>query len=293
MVITDLLREFKGEYNKLLKKRRIKRKLEISKSSHICDLLNNGYSIYDSLIDIKILNNLIDKYQLNKKNFKKSYTNVAIPILDKEFIDYMSNHKKINSIIEEFYFSSYGTKPVLQTPPSIVITNPSIKKNKEEYNIPHKWHTDYKSEFTFHIPLMDITSNTTKTVYAEKSQNIISVNSQSILKTDDLKSNIIPLEAKKGSIIFIDVSGAHKAELGQYRAMIQFKFTSGNDLLTEIIKPKSYYNLGVKFKENFLLNTNKLKKSFSDDLLKINDLSSKWGIIKKSRSYYQEYLKAL
>ena len=59
MGILDLLREFKGEYNKLLKKRRIKRKLEISKSSHICDLLNNGYSIYDSLIDIKILNNLI------------------------------------------------------------------------------------------------------------------------------------------------------------------------------------------------------------------------------------------
>ena len=292
-MVKNIYRKIRKKYNKFIKKKRISRKLEISENSNIQDLLIDGFSIYDSFIDKNILNNIIRKYQLDEQNFKKSYTNVAIPILDDEFINYISNHKKINSIVEDFYFSTYGTKAFLQTPPSIVITNPSFKKSKEDYSIPHKWHTDYKSEFTFHIPLTDINSDSTKTVYAEKSQNILSIDSQSNLNINDYESNIIPLEAKKGSVIFIDVSGAHKAELGKFRAMIQFKFTSGNDLFNEIVKPQTYFDVGKKFKENFLLNTNQLKIAFYDDLQKINNLSNKWEVIKESKVYYENFLKAL
>ena len=292
-MVKNIYRKIRKKYNKFIKKKRISRKLEISENSNIQDLLIDGFSIYDSFIDKNILNNIIRKYQLDEQNFKKSYTNVAIPILDDEFINYISNHKKINSIVEDFYFSAYGTKAFLQTPPAIVITNPSFKNTKEEYKIPNKWHTDYKSEFTFHIPLTDINSDSTKTVYAEKSQNILSIHHQSNLNINDYESNIIPLEAKKGSVIFIDVSGAHKAELGKFRAMIQFKFTSGNDLLNELMKPQVYINLGEKFKENFLLSTNQLKTSFYDDIKKFDNLSDKWGVIKQSQEYYENFLKGL
>ena len=292
-MVKYIYRKLRNKYNKFNKTKRISRKLKISENSNIQDLLINGFSIFDSLIDKNILNNLIIKYQLDEKNFKKSYTNVTIPILDAEFINYISNHKKINSIVEDFYFSTYGTKAFLQIHPAIVITNPSFKNTKEHYNIPNKWHTDYKSEFTFHIPLTDINSDSTKTVYAEKSQNILSINPESNLNINDYESNIIPLEAKKGSVIFIDVSGAHKAELGKFRAMIQFKFTSGNDLLNELIKPQAYFNLGEKFKENFLLSTNQLKTSFYDDIQMLDNLSDKWGVIKESKVFYENFLKAL
>jgi len=75
--------------------------------------------------------------------------------------------------------------------------------------------------------------------------------------------------------------------------MIQFKFTSGNDLLNELIKPQAYFNLGEKFKENFLLSTNQLKTSFYDDIQMLDNLSDKWGVIKESKVFYENFLKAL
>jgi len=92
-MVKYIYRKLRNKYNKFNKTKRISRKLKISENSNIQDLLINGFSIFDSLIDKNILNNLIIKYQLDEKNFKKSYTNVTIPILDAEFINYISNHK--------------------------------------------------------------------------------------------------------------------------------------------------------------------------------------------------------
>ena len=64
-------------------------------------------------------------------------------------------------------------------------------------------------------------------------------------------------------------------------------------MLNELIKPQVYFNLGEKFKENFLLSTNQLKTSFYDDIQTLDNLSDKWGIIKESKVHYENFLKAL
>ena len=295
MVVLNLVRELKRIVKKNSKKRLINRKNKIIKNSKIFDLLTDGFYISESIIDIDIINHLIKKYKLNKKNFKKSYTNVQIPILDKKFLSYIHDHKKINSIINTFYSNVYNKTPVLQTPPSIVITNPLIENKKEDYQIPSKWHTDYNSEFTFHVPLIDINVDVTKTLFAKNSQNDINIYSQSLINFKNYNYEIVPLMAKKGSVIFIDVSGAHRAELGKFRIMVQFKFTAGNDLLTEILKPEDYSIISKKLKDNFIPNSEIIKKLTQNDLNRIKELNlnKNWSIINESYKYHEEFIKNL
>ena len=101
--------------------------------------------------------------------------------------------------------------------------------------------------------------------------------------------------AKKGSVIFIDVSGAHRAELGKFRIMVQFKFTAGNDLLTEIMKPKDYSIISKKLKDNFIPNSEIIKKITQNDLNQINrlNLNKNWSIINESFKYHEEFIKNL
>tara|TARA_B100000945_G_C20360446_1_gene586862 strand:- start:135 stop:1019 length:885 start_codon:yes stop_codon:yes gene_type:complete len=294
MVILDFLRELKKIPIKISKRRIITRKNKLIKDSKIFDLLNDGFYIPESIIDLNIINHLIEKYNLYEKNFKKSYTNVHIPIIDKKFLDYIQNHKKINFIVNTFYSSVYNKTAILQTPPSIVITNPLIENNKD-YQIPSKWHTDYKNEFTFHIPLIEINEESTKTLYLKNSQNNININPQSLINLESYDYRVVPLMAKKGSVIFIDVSGAHRAELGKFRIMVQFKFTTGNDLITEISKPDVYSLFSKKLKENFIPNSKIIKKITENDLNQIQELklNKNWFIISKSTEYFNEFINNL
>jgi len=291
MVILDFIR---GELKKISKRRIITRK-KIIKDSKIFDLLNDGFYISESIIDVNIINHLIKKYNLYEKNFKKSYTNIHIPVIDKKFLNYIQSHEKINFIINTFYSNVYKKAPILQTPPSIVITNPVIENSNKDYKIPSKWHTDYKNEFTFHVPLIDINTESTKTLYLKNSQNNININFQSLINIENYDYKVVPLIAKEGSVIFIDVSGAHRAELGKFRIMVQFKFTTGNDLITKIAKPKFYSLLSKNLKENFIPDSKIIKKITENDLNQIQELklNKNWFIISQSSEYYNQYINNL
>ena len=65
----------------------------------------------------------------------------------------------------------YGCKPVLQCIPYLVITYPNVSHEKfipKQHNFPANWHTDYQSEFSIHLPIVEINSSNTHTMYAAK-----------------------------------------------------------------------------------------------------------------------------
>lgn len=257
-------------------------------------LVRDGYLIESNVIEKKIINRLINRYQLSETNFVKSNTNCSFPIIDFQFINYITSNNLLQEKLKLFYERILRRKAFLQTPPFIILTNPKIQKGTD-YNIPCNWHTDYFQEFTFHLPLTKIDNKSTKTLYASKSHKNIFISSQKLYDINKFKYDIKPMNANPGDAIYLDVSGLHRAELGQYRSMVQFKFTSGTNLLKDIVPKDRYINLGMIFRANFKGNIDKLINNFEEDIsgLKSIEGKSNWHVIKDSVDHYKNYLVGL
>ncbi|PWH11106.1 hypothetical protein DEJ39_02090 [Bacteroidetes bacterium SCGC AAA795-G10] len=257
-------------------------------------LVKEGFRISKNIISLESIEHIISRYHLKEKNFKKTKSNLALPLINSEFVNEIISNQEIQNTLGFFYENILKRKCFLQVPPSIVITNPEIKENAK-YNIPCSWHTDYFQEFTFHIPLSKIDKTSTRTLYASKSHKDIFISSQGLYDINKFNYQVEEMYSNPGDVIFLDVSGLHRAELGNYRMMIQFKFTSGNNLLNDIVQKETYKKMAVIFKENFIGDIEGIINNFKEDLENLKFINDKenWEILKNSLPYYKSYLEGL
>ena len=214
-------------------RKKLKRSLYLAKNldDDLSRLMRDGFFTFNSLVEPKIIDQWMERYKINGENITPSEGNLIIPFFNAEIHDLLTN-SQFSELLDKYFDSMYGCKPVLQCLPSLVMTYPSISQDEFKsgaHNFPAVWHVDYLSEFTIHMPLLAINSSNTHTMYA--------VNTHTSFLNPPLKGpegkKIARSFAKKSDVVMIDVDGWHTGRLEgtSPRIMVQFKFTKGNDLL--------------------------------------------------------------
>lgn len=216
-----------------LAKRRLNKSLVESKEkSEFFHLLSDGMVLSKSIIDAATIKSWITRYNISKDNFKECEGNLSFPFYNKELHDILFKSDFLK-YLNSYYELVYGKKAVLQSIPSLVITKPMMNQKdfRSEHNFPAVWHTDYITEFTIHIPLFNIDDSTNHTKYIIKSHTNYLIPPVGASKVDE--TNAVDCFANVGDVLFIDVDGWHRGHLekGSFRAMIQLKYTIGNDPL--------------------------------------------------------------
>ena len=196
-------------------------------------LLTDGFVKLENNIDINIINKWKRDYLVSKPNFTPAEGNISYPFYNAEIHKLLSDSEMVK-VVRHYFQKVYGKLPVLQMIPKLVITYPII--NQESFQLknnhfPAVWHIDYRSEFTVHIPLVDITINTSHTKYIRGSQ--CSFTTPPALIVYENNYPVTNCFAEPGDTLLIDVDGWHRAQLerNSFRAMIQLKYTVGNDML--------------------------------------------------------------
>ena len=235
-------------------------------NNEFLDLISNGIVLAKNTIDKSVINNWINRYHIFNDFFIESEGNISFPFYNKEFHDLFFKSDFLG-YLNTYYDLLHGKKPVLQTMPTLVITKPDMNQgdfSSSNHNFPAVWHTDYLTEFTIHIPLVDINNKTNHTKYILNSHTNFLIPPVGAIKVDE--ANSVNCFAKAGDALFIDVDGWHRGHLekGSFRAMIQLKFTIGNNKLSfDLDNPKI-----KKALERTKMKTKKydlLKKVFQDD----------------------------
>ncbi|MDC0042599.1 hypothetical protein OAJ10_02460 [Paracoccaceae bacterium] len=277
-------------------KKKIARKALMSKapSGYLHELAKNGAIKCTGIIDQKIIDNWISKYDLNVDNIIPSKGNLAFPFFNKD-VEALLTDSQLSKLLDEYFLNIYGCKPVLQMMPYLVITYPNIRHDEYDAkvnNFPADWHTDYQSEFTIHVPLVEINSENTHTMYA--------INTHTSLlkapKTDRDMKELFRSFGKKTDALFLDVDGWHQGRLEGKgaRIMIQFKFTVGNDLL---FHPTG--GISIKQQEQIERTKNNIKNyetvghQLKEDFSYAKNLSSddpKLSIIQDNAQAYLDYI---
>ena len=203
-------------------------------NNEFLDLISNGTVLAKNTIDKSIINNWINRYHIYNDCFIESEGNISFPFYNKEFHDLFFKSDFLG-YLNTYYDLLYGKKPVLQTMPTLVITKPDMNQVDFSFgsdNFPAVWHTDYLTEFTVHIPIVDINSETNHTKYLNGSHTNFFAPPVGAVKVNE--TNNTNCFARAGDALFIDVDGWHRGHLekGSFRAMIQLKYTIGNDQLT-------------------------------------------------------------
>jgi hypothetical protein len=251
----------------LLAKQRLKKKLIGSKENReLIQLLNDGMVLSKNVIDDVTVKNWISRYKIFSDSFIECEGNISFPFFNSELSDLLFNSDFLNNLYSYFDLV-YGKKAVLQAMPTLVITKPKITQDNftsSEYNFPAAWHTDYISEFTIHIPLTNIDNLTNHTKYILKSHTNFLIPPLGARKVNE--SNKIDCFAKVGDALFIDVDGWHRAQLekGSFRAMIQLKYTLGNDQL-EYDPDNSKQMAAINRSKKHTLNYTNLKSVLEED----------------------------
>ena len=277
-------------------KKKMRRNLLLTKSGDykLRELADNGIFNYKGTIDTEILDKWIDIYGLNISNLTPSEGNLAIPFFNGDVLKLLTE-SPFASLLDKYFWHVYGTEPVLQCIPQLVITYPNIVHEKFEvktHNFPANWHTDYLSEFTVHLPLADINSSNTHTMYAKNTHT-------SFFKPPRNQDNIKKIlrsYGKKTDAIMLDVDGWHSGRLegSNPRIMIQFKFTQGNDMLHFPEGGLSEKQLQqIERTKRCIGDYGSISRRLESDLSFINSagsLGSRLAIINDNSKYYQHYI---
>ena len=165
-------------------------KLGFKKDKNLKTLIDNGIFLGKNIIPSKIIDLWSKKYGINDKNFFSSTSNISFPFYNEELHNIILKSELPYFLIEYFQIL-YKKKPILQCHPQIIVTKPSIgnesfQSGKEGYAIPANWHTDYFSEFSIHIPLVNISASTTHTSYIAMSQSNFSKANQYLDKSKNI-----------------------------------------------------------------------------------------------------------
>ncbi len=242
------------------------------KNDEFSFLLSNGMVLAKSIIDKNTINNWISRYKISNDSFHKCEGNISFPFYNKDFHDLYFNSDFLG-YLNSYYESVYGKKPVLQTMPTLVITKPDMNQSdftSSKHNFPAVWHTDYLTEFTIHIPLIEINNKTNHTKYLLKSHTNFFPPPVGTTNVNEI--NNINCFANIGDSLFIDVDGWHRGHLekGSFRAMIQLKYTIGNNEL--IFDP----------------NNPKIKKALERTSINTKDYDSLKDIFKEDYEFFKK-----
>lgn len=257
-------------------------------------LLRSGVIKLPGEIDDVVIDGWKSDYPAEQSSFKPAEGNITFPFYNKRMHDLLINSSFMD-LIDKYFMCVYRKKPVLQTIPSMIVTYPNI--NQEQYDsnknhFPAGWHIDYPYEFTVHIPFEKITLSTSHTKYIYGSQYRLS--SPPLNKELSKKNNtVVDCVAEPGDVLCLDVEGWHRAQLEQnsYRAMIQLKFTAGNDLLHYCDSEKQ--QTIIKRSINAIKNIDLLKERLRTDLTfieSLKDMGTQLDIINDNKSIYKKYI---
>jgi hypothetical protein len=204
------------------------------------EFADSGYYIFRSFCDEPEISRLKSRY-LNQScgAYKSNDGNVSMPFFDGAFIRrfYESATWKLLSTYGQ---AVYGSEPVLQIYPSIIITKPTFSQEEfsgQKHKVPAVFHTDYPTELTVHIPLTDVISDTNHTRFCTKSHRALRVQAnRNYSETLANQFDQVHLLANTGDLIAIDVTGIHRADVvrDSIRVMIQLKFTSPRYVLHDL-----------------------------------------------------------
>jgi len=256
-------------------------------------LASVGAFKYQEIVDRRIIDDWIYRYGLSISNLSRANGNLHIPFFNKQVLDILSR-SPISSLLDSYFLKIYGSLPVLQCIPSLVISYPNISHDTfdpKTHNFPAIWHTDYLSEFTVHIPITPINLNTTHTMYAKNTHTSLFLPP----KKHDNFQHFIRMYGNKTDAIMLDVDGWHSGRLEGTtpRIMIQFKFTRGNDLLLYPVNGLSEKQIKIiNITKKNISNYKDISRCLREDFLflqssKIKD--SKLSILKDNLKYYQHY----
>ena len=262
-------------------------------------LYENGWQVIRNGFGSDIVDKIVRNYGLMKSSFHPHSGNLSFPYYSAYLHDFLTV-SNFRGILNSYFERKYQKPPVLQIIPSIIITYPKYdQKNfdSKEHRFPALWHTDYANEFTVHLPLCDLNQSTPHTKYLQGSSLNPEVYPQKIFKDDDMKTLIQEHETvdclgQKGDAILIDVTGVHRGELCQaYRAMIQIKFTCGNDILIFDGSNPKYLNSVRILKEN-IDDYENIRSSIKDSLYFItkNNFEKELSVIPDSVASFKPFL---
>jgi len=257
-------------------------------------LLRDGVIKLSSEISDAVINKWKNDYFINRSSYIPSDGNITFPFYNREMHELLKSSNFI-SLIGEYFQSVYHEKPILQKIPSVVITYPTVSQQQfdnSKNHFPAGWHIDYPYEFTVHIPLEEISLLTSHTKYISGSQYRLTSPS---LNSDLIEDNntVVDCLADAGDILCLDVEGWHRAQLerNSYRAMIQLKFTAGNDLLywQDSKKSQTVIQRSVKGIKVY----GELKERLKEDLKYIEsllDFNVDLKIMSDNKQIYKRYL---
>lgn len=258
-------------------------------------LLKDGAAVGKNIIDRRVIEKWQIKYGIYSERFSPCEGNISFPFYNEEMHELLNN-SEVSHYINKYFKTVYGTEPVLQQIPNMVITFPSMGQDAYQHgahNFPAVWHTDFKSEFTIHFPLTVINATTPHTKYFKGTHYKLARPSKTISPPSPEK--ILDCFGMPEDVIFLDVDGWHRAQLerGCFRVIVQLKYTQGNNLLTFRAPGPKFFKSVEKLKEvakDFLL----IQEGLVEDYKFINGLpgnTSNMGIIKDNSQLYQYFIK--
>lgn len=277
-------------------KKKIYRYISIGRISKqpVRDLVLKGAINYKGVIENEVLDKWIDVYGLDESNIIQADGNIAFPFFNKDVLKLIVD-SQFSEVLFEYFKTIHGCKPVLQSIPYLVISYPNISHDNFDpmkNNFPANWHTDYISEFTAHIPLSEINSSLTHTIYAMDTHTSPYKASPEMAKT----KKIFKSYCNRGDVVMLDVDGWHhgRLEAAAPRIMIQFKFTKGNDTL---LYPKDGLSLKAKLQiertKNHIQSYKVIEKQLKRDLEFTRNMSYTHpilNILKDNHQYYDDYI---
>jgi hypothetical protein len=245
------------------------------------EFADSGYHIFRSFCDETEIDRLKSRY-LNQRcgAYESNDGNVSMPFFDIAFIKrfYESDTWRLLSMYGQVV---YGSEPVLQVYPSIIITKPTFSQEEfsgRKHKVPALFHTDYPTELTVHIPLTDVTSDTNHTRFCNRSHRALRVQAnRSYSETRANQYDQVHLLAEAGDLIAIDVTGIHRADVvrDSLRIMIQLKFTSPRYVLRGLdwSKPASRARESKVFTQSSMIIKEDLQGSFLFENARLVDRS--------------------
>jgi len=262
--------------------------------SDLDTLLEDGFFRMANTIGMETIEQWKNDYGIKKENFEPRDGNLGFPFYNEEMHRLITN-SRIKNLLFDFFSTIYGKTPVLQIIPHLVIAYPNISHqdfSPDKNNFPAAMHVDYPYEFTIHIPLTKITDLTSHTKYISGSHLFFSTPSY---RNRNLQSQkLVSCYANPGDVLFLDVDGWHRAELVKtsFRAIIQLKFSAGNNLLffqktDKLVKNNQRTMDAMKTFPS-------LKKKLTEDRTFLQNLdvssSKSIGILKDNIGYYEPFL---
>lgn len=196
-------------------------------------LIHDGFYKLENNINSETIEKWKKNYFIYQENFNPKDGNIGIPFYNEDIHNLLTN-SLMKDLLFEYFKIAYNRSPILQMIPHLMIAYPTINQSDfslQNNNFPAIFHVDYPYEFTVHIPLTDINQSTSHTKYIRGTHISFKTpnNSESYINHKDILSCF----ATQGDILLLDVEGWHRADLvkSSFRAIIQIKFTTGNNLL--------------------------------------------------------------